>query len=382
MQEDTNRHDPASLRIARGPQRKFGNRGAAMAALLALAVVLVGCGGGDDDAELAAPSGSAVQPLALPGPYAIACSNVAQDFARAPAGGEAAKDYWEGKPAADGTATLRDRPAQRSGEYAVAHRQRAERQQPVRFLRRQAGRLCRDRLLSDHGRQPPAGLCAAHGPACAAHADRCAGALVRRRLHPLSDACVFARPRRQPAVGRPLRRAFVAGEPWLCRGGAISRRPAFHEPADRRFRRCRGRADESERCHRHAGLAPAGGVCSAGPAAGPSAMARPCRCHADRWFRCEPGRRDHAAVGRCRADDLARPVVDTGRRRSAPEGGGGLRALFRASAAAGLRARPARPRRRHLAVPGHRLARRTPPRRWPSRSRASRGLRGRASWLR
>ena len=102
MQEDTSRHDPASLRFTRGPQRKFGPRGAASAALLALALVLVGCGGGDD-AELDAPSGSAVQALALPGPYPIACSNVAQDFARVPAGGEAAKDYWEGKPAPDGT---------------------------------------------------------------------------------------------------------------------------------------------------------------------------------------------------------------------------------------------------------------------------------------
>src|SRR5579864_2541094 len=41
-------------------------------------------------------------PLPLPGPYPVACSNVAQDFSRT-APGENAQDYWEGIPRDDGT---------------------------------------------------------------------------------------------------------------------------------------------------------------------------------------------------------------------------------------------------------------------------------------
>jgi predicted dienelactone hydrolase len=42
-----------------------------------------------------------VQPLPLPGPYAVACSNVSQDFSRV-APGEEAKGYWEGSPSGSG----------------------------------------------------------------------------------------------------------------------------------------------------------------------------------------------------------------------------------------------------------------------------------------
>lgn len=43
-----------------------------------------------------------VQPLALPGPYTVACSNVAQDFSRVAPGDDATK-YWEGFPSASGS---------------------------------------------------------------------------------------------------------------------------------------------------------------------------------------------------------------------------------------------------------------------------------------
>jgi predicted dienelactone hydrolase len=76
-----------------------GGRGAAVVGLLALALALAGCGGGSVGAK---PAPTIVSPLALPGPYPIACSNVAQDFARV-APGEEARAYWEGRPAADGT---------------------------------------------------------------------------------------------------------------------------------------------------------------------------------------------------------------------------------------------------------------------------------------
>jgi hypothetical protein len=38
-----------------------------------------------------------VQPLPLPGPYPVACSNVLQDFSRVGAG-EDVTSYWEGNP--------------------------------------------------------------------------------------------------------------------------------------------------------------------------------------------------------------------------------------------------------------------------------------------
>ena len=44
----------------------------------------------------------AVPPLPLPGPYAVECSNLAQDFSRV-GPGEDAQSYWEGVPRADGS---------------------------------------------------------------------------------------------------------------------------------------------------------------------------------------------------------------------------------------------------------------------------------------
>ena len=43
-----------------------------------------------------------VPPVALPGPHAVGCSNVAQDFSRL-GPGESASDYWRGSPRADGS---------------------------------------------------------------------------------------------------------------------------------------------------------------------------------------------------------------------------------------------------------------------------------------
>ncbi len=52
-------------------------------------------------AAWAAPT-LAVPPLPLPGPYPVACSNVAQDFSRLQPG-ENAQDYWDGNPRDDGS---------------------------------------------------------------------------------------------------------------------------------------------------------------------------------------------------------------------------------------------------------------------------------------
>src|SRR5450755_1434158 len=54
-------------------------------------------------ASVAADPTLVVPPLPLPGPYPVACSNVAQDFSRVPPG-ENAQDYWDGTPRSDGSA--------------------------------------------------------------------------------------------------------------------------------------------------------------------------------------------------------------------------------------------------------------------------------------
>ena len=99
MQEDPCSHHPGILRFARRSRVKSAGQSVALAGLLAIALALAGCGGAIEGEGSAA---GAVPPLALPGPYPIACSNIAQDFARVPPGADA-RDYWEGRPAADGT---------------------------------------------------------------------------------------------------------------------------------------------------------------------------------------------------------------------------------------------------------------------------------------
>ncbi len=73
-------------------------RGAKVAALAGLVAAVAGCGGGgsENPPGTVIPTGI-VAPAALPGPYPVACSNVAQDFTRM-APGENAQDYWEGLP--------------------------------------------------------------------------------------------------------------------------------------------------------------------------------------------------------------------------------------------------------------------------------------------
>jgi len=79
-------------------------RGALLTALSGIALALAGCGGGGGSSN---PPGGAsaptavVQPLPLPGPYAVACSNVVQDFTLVGAG-EDVKSYWEGMPSDNG----------------------------------------------------------------------------------------------------------------------------------------------------------------------------------------------------------------------------------------------------------------------------------------
>ncbi|OIP50769.1 MAG: hypothetical protein AUK28_01305 [Desulfobacterales bacterium CG2_30_60_27] len=81
-------------------------QGVLLLALSGFALALAGCGGGGGGGGGTAPDQSlpstVVDPLALPGPYAVACSNIAQDFSRV-APGEDAQGYWEGSPSAGDT---------------------------------------------------------------------------------------------------------------------------------------------------------------------------------------------------------------------------------------------------------------------------------------
>lgn len=75
--------------------------------------IFAACGGGGDGGGYFGGGGGSdapsevVQPLSLPGPYAVACSNVSQDFTRVGLG-EEVTDYWEGLPDGDRTRYVTD----------------------------------------------------------------------------------------------------------------------------------------------------------------------------------------------------------------------------------------------------------------------------------
>ena len=71
-------------------------------AMSGIALTIAGCGGGGGGTSTTTlPPTVVAHSLPLPGPYSVACSNVAQDFSRV-APGEDAKGYWEGSPSASG----------------------------------------------------------------------------------------------------------------------------------------------------------------------------------------------------------------------------------------------------------------------------------------
>jgi len=76
-------------------------RGTLSAVLSGIALTLAGCGGGSSNPPGAPAPTAVVQPLPLPGPYAVACSNIIQDFSRLGAG-EDVQSYWEGNPSGSG----------------------------------------------------------------------------------------------------------------------------------------------------------------------------------------------------------------------------------------------------------------------------------------
>ncbi len=78
-------------------------KAALLVAVLTTALIITGCGGGGGGSDVVVPPtvSSVVAPLAVPGPFAVACSNVSQDFTRVPAGDDVTT-FWEGTPSATG----------------------------------------------------------------------------------------------------------------------------------------------------------------------------------------------------------------------------------------------------------------------------------------
>ena len=80
----------------------FARQIVALAVVGTIALAIAGCGGGGSGGENAPPTPSAVvPPLPIPGPYSVACSNVAQDFVRVPPGDDV-DSYWEGSASTSG----------------------------------------------------------------------------------------------------------------------------------------------------------------------------------------------------------------------------------------------------------------------------------------
>lgn len=78
-------------------------QGVLRVALAGITLMLVGCSGGGGGTASDPPFPTAVvSPLPLPGPNAVACSNIVQDFSRV-GPGENAKGYWEGSPSTNDT---------------------------------------------------------------------------------------------------------------------------------------------------------------------------------------------------------------------------------------------------------------------------------------
>ena len=179
---------------------------------------------------------SAVPPLPLPGPYAVACSNVAQDFNRL-APGEDVQLYWEGVPRANGTPRNADRPARGPGEHAVGNGQRAEQFRHLRHVRGARHSVRRRDLSPDDARRSAARLFVADRTGGAPHAARRRSAAVAGRDDALSGAALLARLRRKPAVQRLHHRVDGLRELRLRRRGAVSHGCQVLRPQARGHRR-------------------------------------------------------------------------------------------------------------------------------------------------
>ncbi len=295
-----------------------------------------------------ADSLAVVDPLP-PGPYAVGCSNIAQDFSRVQPG-ESAQNYWEGYP--DGS---RDRyVTQLLSDPADAlvvnvtvpddrelYTNRATTQVPFALL------VCyptsADNPYPDY--PLPSGMAVPHmqqGSQPPIFAD----------ANALWPVLLFS----HGLVGSPISSDYIAALTVLASYGYVVVAP-FH--GDPRF------TDVSidnlsdflyallhfRDLRRNAGAAPAVAVPRTRLSVRASTISRPSRRQPRRRFRREPGRRVAAADDRSQADDHRRHVVEAGARRSAAQGDRRLRAVPRAAVLSRVRTRSERARRHSDAIP-------------------------------
>ena len=154
---------------------------------------------------VAGDSLAVVAPIPRPGPYPVACSNVAQDFSRLGTL-ESANEYWRGLPRGDGSPRYVTDLLSEPARLAVLRLYRAQRQRVLRTLRGQGDHRSGARLLSDNRREYAARLSAAQRRVRAAHAARggCADPAGRRAA---AGHSLLARLCRQSARHRILPRA-------------------------------------------------------------------------------------------------------------------------------------------------------------------------------
>ena len=147
---------------------------------------------------------STVPPLPLPGPHAVACSNVAQDFGRL-APGEDVELYWEGVRRADGTPrNATDLLADPANTLSVTVNAPNDSGLYGSFAGRSIPYVVV--ICHRHPRQSAIRLFVAHRPVGAAHAAWQRRAVVARRDDALSGGDLLAWLPEQPAVERsPLR---------------------------------------------------------------------------------------------------------------------------------------------------------------------------------
>ena len=184
-------------------------------ATLALLACTFNAGRADADAL------AVVDPLPVPGPYAVGCSNVAQDFTRLQPG-ENAQDYWEGTP--DGSRARYV--TQLLSDPADALLYNVNVPDDRELFDNHATQQVAYLLLVCYpttADNPRAGYPAADGRRRAAYATGGRRAIVGRRCGTLAAVAVFARARRQSDFGPLCRASRNTRQLRLCRRRAVSR---------------------------------------------------------------------------------------------------------------------------------------------------------------
>ena len=208
-------------------------RGMLLAVLSGIALALAGCGGGGGSSN--PPGASAptvvVQPLPLPGPYAVSCSNVVQDFSRVDAG-EDVNSYWEGNPSDNGMPRYATDLLADPGNTLIATVTAPQDSnlygsfagQEVAFVVLACYPTAVDNPFDNYSL--PTGK-------VVPHAGRIGCAVICGPLGSLSGDCVFTWLHRQPDLQRLHFRGCPFRKLRVRCNRAVSRRPALFRPHDR-----------------------------------------------------------------------------------------------------------------------------------------------------